>query len=263
MSSDVTLDSLRARLWQLETGLSALAPLPALPLGLPAIDRTLPAGGLVPRALHEILGAPGDGAGIGFAVFLLARSAVRTPVPAPVLWIAPRAAELYGPALPALGLDPGRLVLVEIPGRKDRLWACAEALRTPGLGAVLAEVEGMTLLESRRLQLAAEAGGTLGLLLRTSLEAGGETMAGAGAARSRWRVASLPSRSAPSRSTPSRLALGNGSGVGGPRWRLDLLHCRGGRPGSWTLTWQGGEWHAQASDTPAAADVALAAAAGD
>lgn len=239
-SSVDVLSELKARI----AALDALATLPrqarALPLGLAAIDAALPWGGLLGGALHEVSGPVDDGAAAGFCGVLLARLAQA----APVLWIAANR-ELHGPGLAALGLDPGRLILIEAPRPRDRLWAFEEALRSPGLAAALGEIAALDLTASRRLQLAAEASGVTGLILRQ----GAAAPRGASAARTRWHVAALPSRTA--------------IGVGAPRWRVELAQCRGGGTGSWDIEWRKGGWHdvtqLRASTAP---DVDLAAAPG-
>ena len=95
-----------------------------------------------------------------------------------------------------------------------------EALRcTAVTGALLAlgdtSDHGETRLDltaTRRLQLAAEAGGGLGLLLGPDAPGPEHT-----AAATRWRVGSLH-------------AAGDGYGLDDPRWQLELLRARGGRP---------------------------------
>ncbi len=63
-----------------------------------------------------------------------------------------------------------RLVLLRVPRPVDVLWACEEALKSRGVAVVLAELpeDGAVadLTATRRLTLAARAGGGLGLLLR-------------------------------------------------------------------------------------------------
>jgi protein ImuA len=71
----------------------------------------------------------------------------------------------------------------------------------------------IALTASRRLQLAAETGGTTGLVLRRGAEDGALSPS---AVFSRWRAGSLP-----------MLAASSGSAEGA-RWRLELLRCRGG-----------------------------------
>jgi protein ImuA len=82
------------------------------------------------------------------------------------------------------------------------------------------------MVASRRLQLAAERSGITAFVLRRWRDGGQAARERAlpNAAVTRWRVATLPSR--PSRGEP---------GVGRPRWRVELLRCRGGEPASWEI----------------------------
>jgi protein ImuA len=142
-----------------------------------------------------------------------------------VLWCLPRP-DLYGPGLAAHGLDPGRVVLVRAPRDAEILWAMEEGLRAPGIVAVVGEIGSLPMVASRRLQLAAEHSGITAFLLRRWRDGGQAARERAlpNAAVTRWRIAALPSR--PLRDEP---------GVGHPRWRIDLLRCRGGEPGCWEM----------------------------
>jgi len=216
------LERLRARLARLEVlergGGATMA------LGLPGIDGALPGGGLARGCLHELCGAPVHGAALGFAAALLGRLMADG---GHVVWIGPRD-ELFGPGLAELGLAPERLIVVRARPRDARLWALEEALRSPGLAAALAEVDQLSLTQSRRLQLAAEAKGVTALLLRP-LQAG----ATPSAAATRWQIAAAPSDKA---GGPRRTS-------GLPRWRIGLDRCRGGRTGSWRISWHEDGWH--------------------
>jgi protein ImuA len=230
------LERLRARLAQLEAvGRSGG---PALPLGLPGIDRVLPGGGLARGCLHELCGAPDRGAALGFAAVLLGRLMAAG---GHVVWIGSRN-ELFGPGLAELGLAPERLIVVRARPVAARLWALEEALRSPGLAAALAEVDQLSLTQSRRLQLAAETKGVTALLLRPP---------GAGAtpsaAATRWQIAAAPSEAA---GGPRRAG-------GRPHWRIALCRCRGGRTGSWHVAWHEDGWR-EVPDS-----LALAAGSGD
>lgn len=178
------------------------------------IDHVLPGGGLPRGAVHEVI-AEETGSCTAFCGYLLGRARGLAA------WITPpRAAALpWPPGLTALGLAPADLLLVEAAG-DDALWAAEQALRTPALAAVAAVLPRLDLAAARRLQLAAEAGGTLGLLLRPSDARPAPT-----AARTRWRISPLPGAGA----APHRLDA--------PRWRLELLLARGGRPARWDVTW--------------------------
>jgi protein ImuA len=230
------LEQLRARLARLEAvgrGGSAV-----LPLGWPGIDRALPGGGLARGCLHELCGAPDRGAALGFAAVLLGRLMADG---GHVVWIGPRD-ELFAPGLAELGLSPASLIVVRARARPARLWALEEALRSPGLAAALAEVEQLSLTQSRRLQLAAEAQGVTALLLRPP---------GAGATPSAaatcWQIEAASSEAAGRR----RRAAGC------PHWRVNLRRCRGGRTGSWRIAWHEDGWH-EVPDS-----LALAAGSGD
>jgi protein ImuA len=188
-----------------------------LPFGLPAIDKALPWRGLPLAALHEVESARAegeDGAAAGFLAGILARLAPGRPV----LWCLQRP-DLHAPGLALIGLAAERLVLVRACDEHEILWAMEEGLRSRALAAVVGEVEALSTTASRRLQLAAETSGVTGFVLH---RCGG--MAAASAAVTRWRIAALPS--APIAGEP---------GIGQPRWRVELLRCRGGMPAAWDV----------------------------
>jgi protein ImuA len=178
------LEDLRAKIGRIERGRGADAGTVALDGGGP-LDRALPWGGLPRGALHEVAMEGAGAAGIGFAAALAIRFAGISGV---VFWIATRLGEIetglpYPPGLAALGLDPARLLHVRAARARDALWAAEEALRSGKPAATLIEVEDVDLVAGRRLQLAAEAGGLAGLLLRPAQRTE------ASAALSRWQVA--------------------------------------------------------------------------
>jgi len=173
-----------------------------------------------------------------------------------VLWCLKRP-DLYGPGLMAHGFDPARLVLVSAPRDDAILWAMEEGLRTPGLAAVVGEIGRLPMVAGRRLQLAAERSGVTALVLRrwrNGEEAAAERERPS-AALTRWRVTSLPSRPPPIPSPASGGGLG--WGLGGPRWRVELLRCRGGVPAQWNMEVADATGHvclsAELADRPAAA----------
>jgi protein ImuA len=245
------LAALRDSMRRLERGAAAAAA-GVLPLGCPALDAAL-GGGLALGGLHELGGdAAGEAAAAGFAALLLGRLAAARG--RPVLWCG-AVETLHPPGLAGLGLPPDRVVLLRAGRPADRLWAMEEGLRSPALAGVLGELPELGLTDSRRLQLAAEAGGGLGLVLRQ----GGRRRAGRSAdaerpsaALTRWRVAPAPSGPPPlpaGTTAPRWDAAGDVAGdltgdmdgparlLGAPRWRLALTRCRGGRPGGWLVEW--------------------------
>jgi protein ImuA len=210
------LAGLRARIARLDrSGLAAEARA-TFPLS-PELDAHLPWGGLPLAGLHEVLGED-PGASLGFATLLLGRAQAALPGRS-LLWIAPDP-DAYPPGLANLGLDAARLILVRAPRAADALWAAEEALRSPAIAAVLLLGPAPDLTAARRLQLAAETGGGIGLLLRETPEESGP-----GVALTRWRVSPRAAGAA----TPHHL--------GDPAWEIRLLRARGGRPGAWLAEW--------------------------
>ncbi|ACL60001.1 ImuA family protein [Methylobacterium nodulans] len=210
------LAALRERIGGLERDAQAR---PVLPVGIPAIDRHLPGGGLRLGALHEVVEAgPAAGHAALAALFvggLLAR------LPGPILWcLAGR--DLFAPGLAAVGLHPDRVLYAETRRVTEVLPTMEEGLRHGSLAAVVGEVARVGLTASRRLQLAAERGGSLALVIRRWREGAG---AGAepSAAATRWCVAAAPS---PASSVP---------GLSRACWSLALLRARGAEPRTWLV----------------------------
>lgn len=240
------LDALRERIGAMErmgTGRDGRAGV--MPTGIAAIDAHLPWRGLPRGCLHEIISREGDGAGPGFAAYLLARLAVFGPV----LWLSPRP-DAYAPALEQLG-RPGwtrRLLLVQARRRDELLWAMEESLHAPGPAAVLGEIAAADMVASRRLQLAAETRGTTAILLRVGPI---DAAARAGSvAATRWRAESAPSGEWPflapgefsaedggenESHDPQPIAWARKDEIGPARWSIGLLRCRGGRPNDWLV----------------------------
>ncbi|MFV3131882.1 ImuA family protein [Niveispirillum sp. KHB5.9] len=194
----------------------------ALSLGLPALDGALPGGGLVRGGMHEFLPAPGDAGAHGYVASILSGLP-----PGPILWCRHKdkgdplglADMPYGPGLAAMGLDPGRLILLRPASADDALWVLEEALRCPALAAVVGDGLLPGPVAGRRLQLAAEDGGGLGLLILPPLARPPPSTA-----LTRWHVASA--RDAPAHEEGGR-----------PRWLVSLLRSRGGGSGRWEVAW--------------------------
>lgn len=185
-----------------------------LPFGVEEIDERLPGGGLALASLHEVFGGGNDAVEGAAAMLFAAGIAARTK--GQVLWCLTRP-DLFVPALAQAGLAPGRVLYVEAGDEKSLLLCFEEGLRHGGLGAVVAEVARLPMTASRRLQLAAEAGGTLGIALRrfrSRTEANAFSLPSA--AVTRWRVSVRPSVPLP---VP---------GIGRARWLLELVRCRAG-----------------------------------
>lgn len=213
------IESLRAQVRQVEGRNRRAASV--LPFGLAEVDSRLPSGGLALDALHEVAGG-GNGAIDGAAAALFAAGiAARTR--GKVLWCVTRP-DLFAPALSQAGLKSDRVIYLEGGDEKTVLACFEEGLRHGELGAVVAEVARLPMTASRRLQLAAEGSGTIGIALRRwrrqteAADFGQPT-----AATTRWRVSALPS-------TPLPVA-----GVGRPRWLVELIRCRSGESADFEL----------------------------
>lgn len=193
----------------------------SLPFGDPRVDGCLPRGGIPLGQLHEIgalapaLEAETGATMAGFVAGLLAR----LPSSGPILWIAPRA-DLYPPGLLAYGLDPGRLIFVAPRDQAGTLGAMEAGLRAGGLAAVVGEIGRLGRLASHRLHFACLSGGITGFALRRWPYGGRKPDREATVVATRWTLAPAPS--AASHHEP-----------GPPRWRVGLVHARGGRSGEW------------------------------
>jgi protein ImuA len=192
-----------------------------LPFGLPPVDSRLPGGGLTLGALHEVAGG-GNGAIDGAAAALFV-AGIAARVKGKALWCLTRP-DLFAPAIAQAGLGPDRVIYVEAGDEKGVLACFEEGLRHGGLGSVVAEISRLSMTGSRRLQLAAERSGTIGLALRRwrrqadALDFGQPT-----AASTRWRVSVLPSRPLP---VP---------GIGRHRWLVELIRVRAGESADFEL----------------------------
>ncbi len=129
-----------------------------------------------------------------------------------------RTSEFYPLAAVTQGIEPARLIVVHPGNKADHTWALDQALRCPAVAAVVAwpesldgKLDGRTF---RRLQLAAEQGGGLGLLIRPESVRGQPSWADV-----RLLVEPLPGNSPYGRAPCTH---------GRRRVRVVLLRCRGG-----------------------------------
>ncbi len=244
--------TLRARIRAIEKNSESLRgpgeKRPAISL-TPALDAVLSAssggaGGLAQGVLHEIVSAPGaNGAVGGFAAALLSLTSRSEAVGGQgvVLWCqrrrdADEMGALYAPGLAAFGLQPEQLLVVQAGRDRDVLWAMEEGVKSAALVAVLGEIDDLSFTASRRLQLAAESSGVAILLVRS----GGRQSSTTSAAMTRWKVGSGRTKAAQIGSTYET------------SWQLELLRCRGGAPGRWTVEWRDGRLcDGEAAENPA------------
>ncbi len=153
--------------------------------------------------VHEAVGDSAD-------MFALAAASATK---GPVLWIGPtRDVGSLAPSGLQAFVDPARLILVTAGDRGETLWAGETALRARAAPCAILEMrDGPDLTESRRLQIAAETSGGVGIILihrrvQTS------------AAETRWSC--------------------NASAAGG--WTWICTKSKRGRPSVWQANWRGG-----------------------
>lgn len=111
-----------------------------------------------------------------------------------------------------LGVDLEAVIVVRTSHRHDQLWAVDQALRCPAVAAVWAPLPQLGEHDFRRLQLAAEAGGGLGLFIRSHQVL----------QQPSWSDIQL--RIHPQAAGPRELQAGR-------RLRIEVARCRHGRSG--------------------------------
>jgi hypothetical protein len=192
-----------ARVWKLKDA-SAAPARPVWSTGRSSLDARLPGGGWPTASLIEVLL---DESGLGevqlFLPALVACQHRTGTVDSPwIVWIAPPH-EPYAPALAQQGIELERLLVVRPNSATEALWAAEQALSSGVCAAVLLWLKGTDDRWLRRLKLAAEAGGALGVLFRPE----------------RHRFESSPAS--------LRLLMTQGEHEA----HLDLIKVQGGRPG--------------------------------
>ena len=210
--STLALEDARRRVREIESQTRIIHGM--LPFGLDAIDQRLPTGGLALGALHEVAGG-GNGAVHGAAAALFA-AGIMARTTGQILWCVARR-DLFAPAMAQAGLHPDRVIYAEVGDEKSVLACFEEGLRHGGLSGVVGEVAKLSMTTSRRLQLVAEASGTLAIAVRRWRRMAEASDFGQPTASvTRWRVSALPSSPLP---VP---------GVGRPRWLVELIRARAG-----------------------------------
>ena len=181
---------------------------PPLDFGIPSVDRLLQ-GGLKYGRVHAFRGD----AALGLLVALAARTS------GPLLWCCRSDVEEspYMEGARQFGLAPERVLLARCDNTARLLASVETALASRALPTTIGLLdEGCDRLAGRRLQLAAEKGGGLGLL----------SVAGRGAvgwSETAWEVRSLPTEGA------------------APRWRVGLIRSRRSVTRSWNMAWEAHE----------------------
>ncbi|MGH8766672.1 MAG: translesion DNA synthesis-associated protein ImuA, partial [Burkholderiales bacterium] len=132
--------------------------LPSIPTGFAELDRELPGGGWPRGVVSELLT---ERRGIGELSLFVPALANLSREDGWLMLIAPPWIP-YAPALAARGIRLSKLVVVDTRSDKDTLWAAEQGLRAGNCSAVLAWPAAINERSLRRLQLAAEEGGSFG-----------------------------------------------------------------------------------------------------
>ena len=191
----------------------------AIDFGLGPIRYSFPNHSFPLGAMHEfVYTQPEQGSATsGFIAGILSSLMRRGGVS---LWIS-TSRLLFPPALKAFGINPEKIIFIDLQREKDIIWAMEEALKCESLSCVVGEMPELDFTISRRLQLVVEKSRVTGFIIRKNPKRLNTT-----ACITRWMITSLPSV------LPDEMP-----GVGFPRWNIDLVKVRNGKPGSWQLEW--------------------------
>jgi protein ImuA len=182
-------------------------------------DKTFPVG-----AMHEfITSSPED-----VAVTNAFVASIVNPLMVdcgPVIWVGNNTS-VFPPALKAFGIAPEKIIFIELKKEKEMLWVIEEALKCEGLAAVIGEIKELSFTQSRRLQLAVEKSKVTGFIIRNNPRAINIT-----ACVTRWKITSLPGEN-----------TDDLPGVSFPKWNVNLLKVRNGKPATWQIEYNAGRF---------------------
>ena len=190
--------------------------------GLNLIRHAFPNSTFPLGAIHEFFcsAAEGTTASSGFISAIMA-SLMKTGYS---VWIS-SSQTIFPPALQSFGINAERIIFLHIKKEKEKLWAMEEVLKCDSIASVVGEINELSFIESRRLQLAVEKSRVTGFLVRYNPK----NLSTACVAR--WKIENLP---------------GNQTdlpGLGFPVWNVSLLKIRNGKPGNWQLEWKNNRFH--------------------
>ncbi|WP_159466590.1 ImuA family protein [Dyadobacter sp. 3J3] len=214
-------DSLQKQIFSLQ-GFTAPTQGKHVNFGLGPVEECFPNRVFPTGAVHELVSSsPTDAAATtGFMAGVLGKLMQGGGLS---LWISQKRT-LFPPALKFFGIDPDRVIFIDVKSEKDLLWMTEEALKCQALSAVIAEIKDLDLTASRRLQLAVEHSRVTGLLHRINPRTLGNT-----ACSARWKI--TPVASFLEQDMP---------GMGFFRWDVQLLKVRNGQSGQWQIQWTSG-----------------------
>jgi len=201
-------------------------------MGLGAIEQAFPNNSFPLGAVHEFICPDAEAISStgGFIASILSKLMQNDSAS---IWIS-SSQNIFVPALPSFGINPDKIIFINLKNQKEILWAMEEALKCEGLAAVIGEIPELSFTFSRRLQLAVEQSRVTGFIIQNNPRKLETT-----ACIARWQVNSLPSES-----------YNDMPGVGFPRWNIELLKVRNGKPGTWQIEYAGGKFNYLTSIVP-------------
>jgi protein ImuA len=191
--------------------------------GYGPIKNAFPYASFSPGTVHEFIYTRAeDAAATGGFVAAVLSSLMRSKGVG--IWIS-SSRLIFPPALKSFDIAPDKIIFIDLQKEKEILWTMEEALKCDGLSAVIGEMHELSFTASRRLQLAVEQSRVTGFILRNSHNLN------ITACITRWKITSLPSE-----------LPGDMPGVGFPRWNVELLKVRNGKPGTWQIEFAAGRF---------------------
>jgi len=197
----------------------------ALNTGIKSLEAAFPEKTFPTGVIHELISYSREekAATTGFMGGLLGQMMQQSGA---CLWISTQRT-IFPPALKIFGIDPARIIFIDLSWQKEALWAIEEALKCKSLAGVVGELQELSFTESRRLQLAVEKSNVTGFIHRHKPRAENTT-----ASVTRWKIKPLSSE------TTEGLP-----GLGFPRWEVQLAKVRNGVPGTWHIEWVDNAFH--------------------
>lgn len=192
--------------------------------GLQAMEKAFPGHTFPKGTIHEFISQTAASAtsANGFVSSILS---ILMNNGLPCLWVSTKRS-LFPTGLGYFGIEPHRIIFIDVKKDKEALWVMEQALKCNALSAVVAELGEVSFTESQRLQLAVEKSQVTGFLHRRKPRRENTL-----ACTARWRIIPVASQ-----------IEDNLPGVGFPVWEVNLEKIRGGRPGKWILGWRGNKF---------------------
>jgi protein ImuA len=189
-------------------------------LGLGPLELAFPNGVFPKSCVHEVVCANREQAAAaggfisGVISLLMQQGGIG-------VWIG--STKRFAPALAGFKVAPHNIIFINLRKDEELLWVMEEALKCPGLTAVICETKELTFKQSQRLQRAVENSRVTGFVLRNAVKLNSTACA------ARWQITSLPTTD-----------MGGLPGLGFLRWKINLLKVRNGQTGSYILEWNEG-----------------------